>query len=112
MSRMKLVSTTTMLVLAMMLTACTGTPSQGEVNKPSSEQSELPSSSVKPSESDKPESQLPTQSEDPSEPDSQIPSQSEDPSESENPSEPLEDGWNRLTEDELKCFRQRICCFQ
>ena len=108
MSRMKLVSITTMLVLAMMLTACTGTPSQGEVNKPSSEQSELPSSSVKPSESDKPESQLPTQSEDPSEPESQIPSQSEDPSESENPSEPLEDGWARLTEDEVKWFNEQF----
>ena len=54
MSRMKLVSIATMLVLAMMLTACNGTPSQGDGNKPGSEQSEVPSSSVKPSEPDKP----------------------------------------------------------
>ena len=108
MSRMKLVSIATMLVLAMMLTACNGTPSQGDGNKPGSEQSELPSSSVKPSESDKPDSQLPSQSEDPSEPETQLPSQSEDPSESENPSEPLEDGWTRLTEDELKWFNEQF----
>ena len=94
MRKLKLVSIATMLVLAMMLTACNGTPSQGEGNKPGSEQSELPSSSVKPSESDKP--------------DSQLPSQSEDPSESENPSEPLEDGWARLTEDEVKWFNEQF----
>ena len=94
MSRMKLVSIATMLVLAMMLTACNGTPSQGEVNNPSS--------SVKPSESDKTDSQLPSQSEDPGEPESQI------PSESENPSESLEDGWTRLTEDELKWFNEQF----
>jgi len=100
MRKLKLVSIATMLVLAMMLTACNGTPSQGEVNNPSS--------SVKPSESDKPDSQLPSQSEDPSEPETQLPSQSEDPGESENPSEPLEDGWTRLTEDELKWFNEQF----
>lgn len=108
MRKLKLSRVATMLVLAMMLTACNGTPSQGEVNKPGSEQSELPSSSVKPSESDKPDSQLPSQSEDPSEPESQIPSQSEDTSESENPSGSLDDEWVSLTEDELKWFNEEF----
>ena len=97
MRKLKLVSIATMLVLAMMLTACNGTPSQGEVNNPSS--------SVKPSEPEKPDSQLPSQSEDPSEPESQIPSQSEDPSE---PDDSLEDGWTRLTEGELKWFNEQF----
>ena len=105
MRKLKISSIATMLVLAMMLTACAGTPSQGEVSKPGSEQSELPSSSVKPSESDKPDSQLPSQSEDPSEPESQIPTESEDPSE---PDDSLEDGWTRLTEEELKWFNERF----
>ena len=96
MRKLKLVSIATMLVLAMMLTACNGTPSQGEGNKPSS--------SVKPSESDKPDSQLPSQSEDPSEPETQIPSQSEDSSESEKPI----DEWVSLTEDELKWFNEEF----
>ena len=100
MRKVKLVSIATMLILAMTMTACNGTPSQGEVNNPSS--------SVKPSESDKPDSQLPTQSEAPSEPESQIPSESQEPSESEEPSEPLEDGWTRLTEEELKWFNEQF----
>ena len=83
MSRKKLVSIATMLVLAMMLTACNGTPSQGEVNNPSS--------SVKPSESDKPDSQLPSESEDSSELDSS-----------------LEGGATSLTENEVEWFNEQF----
>ena len=86
-----------LLVLAMTLTACSGTPSVGA---PGTGEVNNPESSVNPGESDKPDSQLPSQSEDPSGPDSQLPNQSEDPSESEKPI----DEWVSLTEDELKWF--------
>lgn len=88
MKSFKLSSVVALLVLALMLTACASTPSEGDVESSGSEQSELPSSSVKPSESDKPDSQLPSQSED--------------------ETEPLEDGWTRLTEDELKWFNEQF----
>lgn len=88
MKSFKLSSVVALLILALMLTACASTPSEGDVESSGSEQSELPSSSVKPSESDKPDSQLPSQSED--------------------ETEPLEDGWTRLTEDELKWFNEQF----
>lgn len=108
MKKSRLSSIVVLLVLTMMLTACNGTPSAGDVNQPGN--------SVTPSESDKSDSQKPSQSEEPSEPDSQTPSQSEEPSEpasqipteSEDNNEPLEDGWSRLTQEELKWFNEQF----
>lgn len=74
MKRFKFGSVAVLLVLALMLTACAGVPSEGEADSSGSEQSEVSSSSANPSE----------------------------------PDDSLEDGWTRLTEEELKWFNEQF----